>query len=247
MPEVSLPFPRSFVEFVDPSNSDQVFRCDLTWLTSSWECIFGRGCPGIYADRPDYGCCTLGAHFSDTEDEERVRGHVATLTPDVWQLHRQGRGGRWVETDEDSERKTRVIDGACIFMNRPDFHTGPGCALHLLAEAEAVSVVGTKPDVCWQLPIRRTYRTVERGDETEYLEITIGEFGRAGWGSGGHDLDWYCSSATEAHLAPEPVWRSARAELTALLGEPGYASLAGLCAEFEATRFTRHPADPAPA
>ena len=30
----------------------QVFRVDLTWLTSSWTCIFGRGCHGIYADRP---------------------------------------------------------------------------------------------------------------------------------------------------------------------------------------------------
>lgn len=247
MPEVSLPFPRSFVEFADPGNRDQVFRCDLTWLTSSWECIFGRGCPGIYADRPDDGCCTLGAHFSDADDEERVRGHVAELTPELWQHHRSGRGGRWVESDEDEERKTRVIDGACIFMNRPDFHTGAGCALHLLAETAAVPVTETKPDVCWQLPIRRTYRTVERGDDTEYLEITIGEFARAGWGAGGHDLDWYCSAATEAHLAPEPVWKSARAELSTLMGEAGYANLVQLCTQFQSTGFARHAADPAPA
>jgi hypothetical protein len=62
-------FPRAFVEFGDPADPDQVFRCDLTWLTSRWTCIFGRGCQGIYADRPDDGCCTLGAHFSDEEDE----------------------------------------------------------------------------------------------------------------------------------------------------------------------------------
>ena len=53
MPEVDLVFPRAFVEFVDPDDADQVFRCDLTWLTSSWTCIFGSGCQGIYADRPD--------------------------------------------------------------------------------------------------------------------------------------------------------------------------------------------------
>ena len=30
MPEVALGFPRTFVEFTDPDDKDQVFRCDLT-------------------------------------------------------------------------------------------------------------------------------------------------------------------------------------------------------------------------
>ena len=50
---------------VDPDDADQIFRCDLTWLTSRWKCIFGEGCRGLYADRPHDGCCTLGAHFAD--------------------------------------------------------------------------------------------------------------------------------------------------------------------------------------
>ena len=53
MPEVDLVFPRAWIEFQDPADSDQVFRCDLTWLTSNWTCIFGNGCPGIYTDAPD--------------------------------------------------------------------------------------------------------------------------------------------------------------------------------------------------
>ena len=64
----------------------------------------------------------------------------------------------------------------------------------------------TKPDVCWQLPIRRQFRTVTRTDETTYTEITIGEYGRDGWGPGGADLDWYCSSNTEAHHGVRPVY-----------------------------------------
>ena len=72
-----LDFPRAWIEFPDPGTPAgeppaQVFRADLTWLTSSWTCIFGRGCAGIYADRPDDGCCTLGAHLSDSDDEARV-------------------------------------------------------------------------------------------------------------------------------------------------------------------------------
>ena len=45
-----------WVEFSDPVDANQRFRCDLTWLTSSWSCIFGSGCAGIYKDRPDDGC-----------------------------------------------------------------------------------------------------------------------------------------------------------------------------------------------
>ena len=50
MPEVELGFPRTYVEFANPADPTEVFRCDLTWLTSRWTCIFGAGCPGIYDD-----------------------------------------------------------------------------------------------------------------------------------------------------------------------------------------------------
>ena len=92
MPEVDLVFPRAFVEFVDPGDSDQVFRCDLTWLTSRYHCIFGQGCKGIYADAPDIGCCTLGAHFADKDDERRVAAYVDQLDADLWQFRPQRQG-----------------------------------------------------------------------------------------------------------------------------------------------------------
>src|SRR3954451_2785137 len=95
VPEVSVGFPRAWAEFGDPDDPEQVFRCDLTWLTSRWTCIFGRGCPGIYADRPDDGCCTLGAHFADTEDEERVAEAVSWLTAEQWQLRDVGLAQGW--------------------------------------------------------------------------------------------------------------------------------------------------------
>lgn len=251
MPEVDLVFPRAWVEFADPADPEQVFRCDLTWLTSSWTCIFGQGCPGIYASSPDVGCCTLGAHFSDAEDEERVAGYVAQLTPEQWQQHpgRPATTDDWVELDDDGERKTRVTspDGqsACVFSNRPGFPGGAGCALHALALDLGVEPLRTKPDVCWQLPIRRTYRTVELADDTSYLEISIGEYDRRGWGPGGHDLDWYCSGNTEAHVAPEPVFLTHAAELTELMGEAAYAALASHCEAHLRSRsaLAIHPAD----
>jgi hypothetical protein len=252
VPEVDLVFPRAFVEFADPADADQVFRCDLTWLTSSYQCIFGQGCPGIYASSPDVGCCTLGAHFSDADDQRRVASYVAQLTPDHWQLHpgRKVRKSDWVTTDEEGEPKTLTaeVDGqsACVFQNRPGFASGAGCALHGLALEQGREPLETKPDVCWQLPIRRTFRTVERQDETSYTEVTISEYDRRGWGPGGHDLDWYCSGNTEAHVATEPLYVTNEPELVELMGRPAYDALVAHCEAHLRSRsaLALHPADP---
>ena len=223
MPEVDLDFPRAWVEFRDPADPDQVFRCDLTWLTSSYTCIFGQGCHGIYKTSPDTGCCTLGAHFSDKDDEKRVAAYVAQL--DAVEVNGQE---------------------ACIFHNRTDFPLGAGCALHALAIQQDRHPLETKPDVCWQLPIRRSFRDVQRPDGTSYTEVAISEYDRRGWGPGGHDLDWYCSGNTEAHVAMEPLYVTSAAELTELMGPEGYAELARQAEAHLRSRSAlgRHPADP---
>ncbi|MGH3417014.1 MAG: hypothetical protein ACRDVE_19510 [Actinocrinis sp.] len=251
MPEVALDFPRSWIEFADPDNTEQVFRADLTWLCSRWNCIWGSGCQGIHAGRPDDGCCTLGAHYSDTADEKRVKESAKRLTADTWQFHDVAakRGGRLsiTEVDEEGDRQTRVHEGACIFLNRPGFEGGAGCALHALALREGRHPLETKPDVCWQLPIRRTYDWIERPDDTKVLMITLGEYDRRGWGPGGHDLNWWCTGNTEAHTAPDPVYVSYGPELTELMGRPAYDLLVEFCETHLASKtpIARHPATPA--
>lgn len=254
VPEVLLPFPRASVEFTNPDDADEIFRCDLTWLTSRWSCIFGQGCPGVYADRPTDGCCTLGAHFADEDDEKRVRKAVKQLTKEQWQYKKEGKKGGWIEKEspdtvaegEEPANKTRVVDGACIFHNRPGFAGGEGCALHILAVSQDRDFLETKPDVCWQLPIRRQFRTVTRTDDTTYTEVSIGEYSRDGWGPGGHDFDWYCTANTEAHQGTEPVYISNRPELVAVMGQAAYDELRVHCETFEARpgRAMRHAADP---
>ena len=184
VPEVDLVFPRAWVEFRDPADDQQVFRCDLTWLTSSWTCIFGQGCQGIYAERPDDGCCTLGAHFSDDDDEQRVAGWVEQLTAEDWQLPagrppalgRDRRRGR--AQDAGPRRRLHLPQPAGVRRRRRLRPARAGAAHRACTSCE------TKPDVCWQLPIRRTYRTVELPDDTSYLEISIAEYDRRGWGAG---------------------------------------------------------------
>ena len=238
-----LDFPRAWVEFADPADPRQVFRCDLTWLTSRWTCIYGRGCRGVLPGRPDDGCCTLGAHFSDKRDEKRALRWAKRLTPEVWEHHGTK---RLVEEDEDGARKTRVVDGACVFLNRSGFSGGEGCALHAQALREGRPPLEAKPDVCWQLPLRRSYDHVSRTDGTEVLVVSIAEYDRRGWGPGGHDLHWYCSGATEAHVGDRPVYLENAAELEALMGPLAYAELVRLCDARLAAGVVvaPHPADP---
>ena len=93
---------------------------------------------------------------------------------------------------------------------------------------------------------RRRYREVERTDGSSYLEISIEEYDRRGWGPGGHDLDWYCSGNTEAHVAVEPVYISNEPELTELMGKAAYDELVRHCEAHVRSRsaLALHPADP---
>jgi hypothetical protein len=245
VPEVDPHFSRDWVEFTDPSNSDEIFKCDLTWLTSYWSCIFGAGCCGIDDDRPNDGCCSDGAYYSDESDEARTLKVAERLTPQTWQFFDEAqptksKSGKSASSDlniseigVDGDRKTRMVEGSCIFLNRKGYEgegfTGSfGCVLHHLALAENIHFVETKPDVCWQLPIRRSFEKREVG-EREYTVTVIGEYERLAWGDGGADFDWYCTSNTEAHFGRQPVYISNEIELRKLMGDEGYGILKEHC------------------
>ncbi len=172
---------------------------------------------------------------SDTADSDSSEDRDAAAADDTAEDE---------ETVEDEvyQRKTVVVDGACIFLNRSGFPGGVGCALHLWAVKNKVPPHTIKPDVCWQLPLRRTYRWVERADGTEYLEISIGEYTRADWGPGGHEFDWYCTGSPLSHQNAQPVWKSQKAELIEMIGKPAYKELDRLCKKFLKSKLPRHPA-----
>lgn len=243
--EIEPGFAREWVEFVDPADPLGLIRADLTWLLSSWTCVYGSGCEGIVEGRADDGCCSHGAFYADDEDQARIEGFAATLKSKHWQYAAVGRELGVSETDElDGEPalRTRSVDGACVFLNRPGFAGGAGCALHALADRIGKHPLETKPDVCWQLPVRRTQEWVERPDEVSVLVTSIGEFDRRAWGPGGEDLHWWCTSDPIAHVGAEPLWVSYAPELRALLGEGAYAELARLCARRTDGRGLPHPA-----
>jgi hypothetical protein len=249
--EVNVDFPREWIEFVDPADSQHLIRADLTWLLSRWTCIFGRGCHGIVAGREREGCCSHGAFFTDGDDEDRVRAAAKRLTPQTWQ-HRSRGFANYTEMDTIDGSKparrtaTQSGDGPCVFLNDHDFAGGGGCALHAQALRDGVHPLEYKPDVCWQLPVRREQDWTKRPDGTKVLTSTITEFDRRSWGPGGHDLDWWCTSSSEAHVGGEALYISYAPELTALIGADAYAELARLCAARLKQRLVApHPASPA--
>ncbi|CAB4865306.1 unannotated protein [freshwater metagenome] len=231
-------FARDWVEFRNPDNSEEIFKCDITWLTSYWQCIYGNGCCGIDADKPDAGCCSDGAYYTNKMDEEQVLRSAKKLTKSEWQFYDQARDKskknlNISEIGLDKDRKTRKINDSCIFLNRVGYeapgYTGKfGCALHHLASKEGSHPVDTKPDICWQLPLHRSWEVREVGD-TEVTVVVIGEYERSNWGEGGADLDWYCTSNSEAHVGKIPVYQSSKTELIKMMGKAGYLELEKLC------------------
>ena len=245
--EVGLDFPREWIEFTDPGNADHLIRADLTWLLSRWTCIFGRGCHGILPGRAGDGCCSHGAFFTDEDDEKRTRKAAKLLTPETWQHYRRG-FSNYTEMDtvdgkNEARRTATRPDGPCVFLNDADFPGGGGCALHGQALRDGRHPLEYKPDVCWQLPVRRDQEWTNRADDSKVLVTVLAEFDRRGWGEGGHDLHWWCTSSPEAHVGTEAMYISYGPELKALIGDKAYDKLVELCqAREKAGLVAPHPA-----
>ena len=212
-----------WVSFDDP-DEERTWLFDVTFLASGWECIFGNGCQGVLTGpTPELaqGCCSYGAHFTGQEDADKVAAVAKTLGPDVWQFHAKGQKGV-VKKLADGDLGTRLVDDACIFLNRPGFATGPGCALHVEAARRGVSHVEVKPEVCWQLPLRREDETTPDGRVTSVVR----QWDRRHWGEGGQEFHWWCTEDPEAFIGAEPVYRTMRTELETMAGTKVYKRLA---------------------
>ena len=181
------------------------------------------GCHGIIEGRAGDGCCSHGAFFTDEDDEKRVRAAAQPLTRETWQHYRRGfKNYTEMDTVDGSTPARRTAtrpDGPCVFLNDPDFPGGGGCALHGQALRDGRHPLEYKPDVCWQLPVRRDQEWTKRPDGSKSCSPFWPSSTAAGWGEGGHDLHWRCTSSPEAHVGSEAMYRSYGPELIALIGE----------------------------
>lgn len=119
-------------------------------------------------------------------------------------------------------RNTRVVDGACIFLNRPGFPGGMGCALHLAAQDDGVDPLDYKPGVCGRLPLR--VETLPDGPNGEPA-FELRAWRRDDWGPGGRTMAWWCVESAECFDATEPVITTLAEPLRRLVGEDTFRQL----------------------
>jgi hypothetical protein len=206
-------------EIVD---GDVTWRFDRTFLTSNWTCIWGRGCKGILdhpAEDLNQGCCSIGAELTDSDEAMTISALAATLNPQHFQHHAA------VDADDvfsdNTRTNTKVVDGACIFLNRPGFLGGEGCALHLAALQAGESPIAWKPAVCWQLPIKVDWELQDDGTEI----ATLRGWQRRDWGDEGASMHWCCTEGREAYIGEHAVVDSLAEELIAVTGNDVYVEL----------------------
>ena len=194
---------REWVTFPDPKRKKHVWHFDVTFLTSNYMCIFGQGCQGVLAEKaPEQARGLLlvrRALVGREGPQARRQGRRPSSPP------RTGSSSRRVARRASGPRsgrttyRTRLVDDACIFLNRPGFDAGAGCALHIYAMRTGVHHSDVKPEVCWQVPLRN----IEEYDEDANDGIVhhrLTEFARHGWGEGGDEFAWWCTEAPEAFV-----------------------------------------------
>lgn len=215
---------REWISCSDPTE-ERTWVFDATFLRSSYTCIFGAGCKGVLdadATEMEQGCCSYGAHFVDEDDVANVVSKFVRLDRRHMQFYdeavAEGFLDSGAEDDGTPATVTRLVDDACIFLNRPDSAQGAGCALHVAALEAGERPLDWKPDVCWQVPIRLEHSTDENGHVTSRLR----DWKRRDWGVASDDFHWWCTESTEAFVGREPLYRSARDEIAELIGEPIY-------------------------
>ena len=207
---------------MDIVDGDTVWRFDTEFLRSNWNCIWGRGCLGIRPEPAEHlgqGCCSIGAELDGEDEAMTISALAATIDPVRFQHHAEAVAGGVFS--DDSRTATRVLDGACIFFNRPDFPGGAGCALHLEAVHAGESPVDWKPSVCWQLPIRVDWEPGEGDTEV----ATVRRWTRQDWGAEGETMAWCCTEGTRAYTGATPVVESLGEELEGIVGPAVYVEL----------------------
>ncbi len=177
-----------FEHYRDPVDGTR-WRVDVGFIDSNWRCLWGDGCAGILDRRTaelEQGCCSVGAHLIDDEEAGLIAALGLSLDPARFQQHAAAAdSGVLVDGPQPA---TRVVDGACIFFNKPGFDGGVGCALHLAAVDEGDSPMDWKPSICWQAPLK----VDDHGDGSK----TLRPWGRHDWGTD-EPLAWCCTEAND--------------------------------------------------
>jgi hypothetical protein len=239
--------PVEWLTFPDPDDPDHQFRVNVSFMLSNYECIFGRGCPGLMDTQaaPDLGCCHRGVTFFDDDDFAHVSKMVDQLAAeDCDNLDHVRTRGWYLTSPSGKPYKTRKVGGACIFDNRVGGATGkPGCAFHHLAARSGLHHSDTKPHICWSIPLNFSAEDAEEpGGRTTMI---VSAFTADAWGGTDDDeepdgrghVGYWCIDTPDAYRGASPVYRSLEHELRKGMGDAGYEAMAELLDRIDEPRY----------
>lgn len=157
------------------------------------------------------GCCSVGAALIDEQEAMLIAAMAATIAPEDFQFFEHARTNGVFAAG--SRRHTAVVQGGCIFLNRPGFSEEPGCVLHQEALRFGDDPIDYKPSICWQLPL-----LIDAKDNT------LRAYSRSDWGEEGQAMAWCCTAKDETSLAnafsgSSTVAESMFSELVGLVGD----------------------------
>ena len=194
---------REWVMFDDPEEDGRTWQVDVTFLLSSWDCIFGSGCQGVLTEpSPELvqGCCSYGAHFSDRPRPEdgREAGEEAPGRPVAVREDRPEEGhlgqarearGRPRLAHPARRRRVHLLESSGM-EERPRLRAAPVGHAHRnppqRAQARGLLAVAAASS--------------RRGASRRSVISKLTEFGRDGWGEGGEEFCWWCTEAPEAFV-----------------------------------------------
>ena len=96
-----------------------------------------------------------------------------------------------------------LVDDACIFLNRPGFAGGVGCALHIAATRRGRASARLEARTCAG-SCRCGSST--RPTTTATSPRRLREWKRRDWGEGGAEFHWWCTESPEAFVGTTPVY-----------------------------------------
>ena len=240
--------PLDWLTFPAPDDPDLQWRVNVSFLLSNYECIYGRGCPGLLNSHADgeTACCERGVTFMDEDDFAHVSAMVDQLTEEDCDNIERIRSRGWYQASKTGRPyKTRKLGNGCIFVNHSTGPAGkPGCSFHHLAARLGVHPSETKPFICWTLPLNLSdEEPVEPNGRSTRL---VTAFTADAW-AGGDDADdpegrahmgYWCVDTPDAYRGARPVYQSMEIELRKGMGDASYERMVELLEEIEEPR---HP------
>lgn len=215
------------IEWIEIETPEETYHFDVSFMLSTYNCIFGRGCQGGWDAPADHGCCNTSPWLEEDEDAEHLNEMAMRLTPEHFEnydyLHKNG----WL-VKFAHERRARKRNGYCIFLNTGKTEGTPaGCSLHQESLRRGEDYRDGKPDICWMVPLRTEYND---------FGMIITAWDRDG--AGGWNADpkkdpsdgWWCMDSQVAYQdTKQRVFETFAPELIRVVGQEAYDKLAAYC------------------